>query len=45
MILFFFQYQEAKNRGHRSKIDPKIDTFCQIDIRDFAILGAEKVVF
>ena len=26
-------------------MDLKIDTFCQIDIRDLAILGVEKVVF
>ena len=26
-------------------MDPKIDTFCQIDICDLAILGVEKVVF
>ena len=24
-------------------MDTKIDTFCQIDIRDLAILGVEKV--
>ena len=43
--LFFFHYQQAKNRTHKSKIDPKIDTFCQVDIRDLAILGVEKDVF
>ena len=44
---FFCQkkYQQAKNRARRSKMDPKIDTFCQVDIRDLAILGVEKVVF
>ena len=26
-------------------MDPKIDTFGQVDIRDLAILGVEKVVF
>ena len=40
-----FQYQQTKIRARRSKIDSKIDTFCQIDIRDLAILGVEKVVF
>ena len=39
------QYQQAKNRARRSKMDPKIDTFCQVDTRVLAILGVEKVVF
>ena len=42
---FFFQYQQAKNIARKSKIDSKIDTFSQIDIRDFATLGVEKVFF
>ena len=42
---FFFHHQQAKNRARRSTMDPKIDTFCQIDISDLAILGVKKVVF
>ena len=41
---YFFQYQQAKNRARRSKMDPKIDTFGQVDIRVLAILGVKKVV-
>ena len=37
---FFFQYQQAKNRAREPKMDPKIDTFDQVDIRDLAILGS-----
>ena len=40
-----FCYQQGKNRGPRSKMDSKIDTFGQIDIRVLANLGVEKVVF
>ena len=43
--LIFFQYQQPQNRARRSKIDPKIDTFCQIDIRDLAFLVDEKIFF
>ena len=39
------KYQQAKNRARRSKMDPKIDTFGQVDIRDLAIFLVEKVVF
>ena len=41
----FFYNQQAKNRDRRSKMDSKIDTFCQIDIRDLAILGGRKSSF
>ena len=37
--------KQGKNRACRPKMDPKIDTFGQVDIRDLAILGVEKVVF
>ena len=40
-----FWDQQAKNRARRAKMDPKIDTFGQVDIRDLAILGVEKTVF
>ena len=40
--IFFFQYKQAKNIARKLKIDSKIDTFCQIDIRDFATLGSKK---
>ena len=43
--LFFFQYKRANKRARKSKIDPKIDTFWQVGIRDLAILGVEKIVF
>ena len=42
---FFFQYKTAKYSARRAKIEPKIDTFCSIGIRDLAILQVEKVVF
>ena len=42
---FFFQYQQAKNRIRTAKIDQKIDTFCQVDTRDLAILWVKKIVF
>ena len=42
---FFFQYNQAKNRARRSKIDSKIETFCLIDIRDLDIFEVKKVVF
>ena len=42
---FFFQYQQAKNRARRSIMDSKIDTFGQINIRDFGHFGVEKVIF
>ena len=41
-ILNFFQYQQAKNRARRANMDPKIDTFCQVDTRDLSILGSKK---
>ena len=44
-ILIFFQYQKGKNRARRPKMDPKIDTFYQVDIRDLAILEVKKIVF
>ena len=37
-----FWCQRGKNRARRSKMDPKIDTFGQVDTRDLAILGVEK---
>ena len=37
--------KQGKIRACRPKIDPKIDTFGQVDIRVLAILGVEKVVF
>ena len=40
-----FWCQRGKNRARRSKMDPKIDTFGQVDIRVLAILGVEKVDF
>ena len=40
-----FWYQQVKNRARSPKMDQKIDTFGQVDIRDLAILGVEKVVF
>ena len=42
---FFFQCQRPKNRARRPKMDPKIDTFDQVDMRVLAILGVKKVVF
>ena len=44
-INFVFLHKRGINRARRAKIDPKIDTFCRIEIRDLAILGVEKVVF
>ena len=44
VMMWHFQYQQAKNRARRSTMDQKTDNFCQIDIRDLAILGVEKVV-
>ena len=40
-----FWYQKCKNRARRAKMDPKIDTFGQVDIHDLAILGVKKVIF
>ena len=40
-----FWCQRGNFRARRSKMDPKIDTFCQVDTRVLAILGVEKVVF
>ena len=40
-----FQYQPAKNRARREKMDQKIDTFGQFDTRDLAILRVEKIDF
>ena len=42
---FFFSTKTAKYSARRAKIEPKIDTFCSIGIRDLAILQVEKVVF
>ena len=39
------KYLKKKVSARRSKIDLKIDTFCQVDTRVLAILGVEKVVF
>ena len=39
------KHKKGKNRARRTKMDPKIDTFGQIDIRVLAILGVEKVDF
>ena len=39
------QCQQGNITARRSKMDPKIDTFCQIDTRVSAILWVEKVVF
>ena len=30
----FFHCQQAKNRARGSKMDPKIDTFCQVECFD-----------
>ena len=43
-FLQIFRYQQGKNRARRPKMDPKIDTFGQVDIRVF-ILGIENIVF
>ena len=44
-FLLLFCYQQGKNRAASSKMDPKIDTFGQVDICVLAKLGVEKVVF
>ena len=38
------QYQQAKNRARRAKMDQKIDTFGHIHTRVLAILWIEQVV-
>ena len=44
-LIIFFQCQRSKNRARTAKMDPKIDTFGQVDIRVLAILGVKKIVF
>ena len=31
-LIFLNLYQQAKNRPRRSKMGPKIDTFCKVDL-------------
>ena len=42
---FLFQYQRAKNRARGPKIDPQIDTFSIVDVRDLTIFVVKNVVF
>ena len=44
-IIIFFHDQQAKNRARRSKMEPKIDTFCHVDTRVLGIFGIKKDVF
>ena len=40
-----FLDQQAKNRARRAKMDPKINTFGQVDIRVLALFGGRKSRF
>ena len=44
-IIIFFHDQQVKNRARRSKMEPKIDTFCHVDTRVLGIFGIKKDVF
>ena len=43
-LIFFFEFQQAKNKIRIAKMDPKIDTFGHIDTHVLAILVVKKSI-